>query len=62
MLMTELLPIVLRGILPENMRLTIVQLCAFLNAISQKIIDPDNLTKLPNDVVQCLVGFELIFP
>ena len=61
-LMTELLLIVLRGILPENVRLTIVKLCAFLNAISQKIIDPDNLTKLQNDVVQCLVGFEPIFP
>ena len=61
-LMTELLPIVLREILPENVQLTIVKLCAFLNAISQKIIDPDNLTKLQDDVVQCLIGFELIFP
>ena len=61
-LMTELLPIVLWGILPENMRLTIVKLCAFLNAISQKIINPDSLIKLQNDVVLCLVGFELIFP
>ena len=60
-LMTELLPIVLRGILTENVRLTIVKLCAFLNGISQKIIDPDNLTKLQNDVIQFLVGFELIF-
>ena len=51
-LTTEFLPTVLRGILPENVRLTIVKLCAFLNAISQKIIDPDNLTKLQNDVVQ----------
>jgi len=50
-LMTELLPIVLRGILSKNVRLTIVKLCAFLNAISQKIIDPDNLTKLQNDMV-----------
>ena len=50
-LMTELLPIVLRGILPENVQLTIMMLCAFLNEISQKIIDPDNLTKLQNDVV-----------
>ena len=33
-----------------------------LNAVSQKIIDPENLIKLQNDVVQCLVGFELIFP
>ena len=61
-LMTELLLLVFRGILPENVRLTIVKLCAFLNAISQKVIDPDNLIKLQNDVVQCVVGFELIFP
>jgi hypothetical protein len=61
-LMTKLLPLVLRGILPENIRLTIVKLCAFLNAISQKVIDPDNLIKLQNDVVQYLVGFDLIFP
>jgi hypothetical protein len=39
-----------------------MKLCAFLNAISQKVIDPDNLIKLQNDVVQCLVRFELIFP
>ena len=39
-LMTELLPVVLRGILPDNVWLTIVKICAFLNAVSQKIIDP----------------------
>ena len=61
-LMTELLLVVLRGILSDNVRLTIVKLCAFLNAVSQKVIDPDNLIKLQNNVVQCLVGFELIFP
>ena len=55
-LMTKLLPVVLRGILPDNIRLTIVKLCAFLNAVSQKVIDPDNLIK-QNDVVQFLVGF-----
>ena len=60
--MTELLPFVLREILPENVRLTIVKLCAFLNAISQKVIDPEKFIKLQNDVGQCLVGFELIFP
>src|SRR6185312_16393231 len=59
--MTELLPFVLREILPENVRLTIVKLCAILNAISHKVIDPEKLIKLQNDVGQCLVGFELIF-
>ena len=61
-LMTKLLPVVLRGILSDNVWLTIVKLCVFLNAVSQKVIDPDKLIKLQNDVVQCLVGFELIFP
>jgi len=60
-LLTQLLPVALRGILPKNVRLTIVKLCAFLNVISQKVIDPDNLIKMQNDVVQCLVAFELIF-
>nr|DAA02079.1 TPA_exp: transposase [Oryza sativa Indica Group] len=61
-LMTQLLPVVIRGILPDNVRATITKLCAFMNAISQKVIDPDRLAALQNDVVQCLVSFELIFP
>ena len=45
-LMTELHPLVLWGILLENVRLTIMKLCAFLNAVSQKVFDPDKLIKL----------------
>ena len=62
MLMTQLLPVALRGVLPENVRLSLVKLCAFLNAILQKAIDPSKLSKLQNNVVQCLVSFELLFP
>jgi hypothetical protein len=61
-LMTQLLPIALRGILPKNVRLHIVKLCAFLNAISQKVINLESLPRLQKDVVQCLVSFELLFP
>jgi hypothetical protein len=61
-LMTQLLPVALRGLLPENVRLPIVKLCAFLNAISQKVIDLAILPTLQKDVVQCLVSFELVFP
>ena len=60
--MTQLLPVALRGLLPENVRLAIVKLCAFLNAISQKVIDPEIIPRLQNDLVQCLVSFELVFP
>jgi hypothetical protein len=61
-ILTQFLLVALRGILPENVRLTIIKLCDFLNAISHKVIDPNNLKKLQNDVVQCLVDFELICP
>ena len=61
-LMTQLLLVALKGILPPNVHLVTVKLCAFLNAISQKAIDPTDLAKLQNDVVQCLVSFELVFP
>jgi hypothetical protein len=61
-LMTQLLPVALRGILSENERLAIVKLCAFLNEISQKAIGPNKLIKLQNDVVQYLVSFEMVFP
>jgi hypothetical protein len=52
----------LRGLLPENVRVPIVKLCSFLNAISQKVINPLTLKDLEKDVVQCLVSFELVFP
>ena len=35
-LMTQLIPVALRDILPTNVRATIIKLCAFLNTISQK--------------------------
>jgi hypothetical protein len=60
--MTQLLPVALRGLLLENVRLAIVKLCAFLNAISQKVINLEDLPRLQNDVVHCLVSFELMFP
>ena len=60
--MTQLVPVALRGLLPENARLAIVKICAFLNAISQKVINPQILPRLQNDVVQCLISFELVFP
>ena len=60
--MTQLLPVALMGILLEDVTLAIVKLCAFLNEISQKAIDPQKLIQPQNDVVQCLVSFEMVFP
>jgi len=61
-LMTQLLPVALRGILSPHVHLATVKLCAFHNAISHKAINLDELATLHNDIVQCLVSFELVFP
>jgi hypothetical protein len=60
--MMEILLVALRGILLDNVRATIIKLCAFLNAISQKAIYPMSLLKLQEDVVQSIVSLEMIFP
>jgi len=45
-LMTQLLPVVLRGILPAHLHLATIKLCAFLNAISHKAINLEQLATL----------------
>ena len=45
-LMMQLLPVALRGILPPHVRLATVKLYAFLNAISQKAINSVELATL----------------
>ena len=39
-----------------------MKIYAFLNAISHKAINLNELATLYNDVVQCIVSFELVFP
>jgi hypothetical protein len=61
-MMTQMLPIAIRGILPSKVRNPIIKLCSFFNAISQKAIDPTKLDKLQEDVVETLSQLEVLFP
>ena len=45
-MMTHMLPIVIRGIVSSKVRNPIIKMCSFFNAISQKAIDPTKLDKL----------------
>jgi hypothetical protein len=50
-LIGQFLPIAIGGILPVKIRDTIMKLCSFFNAISQKVVDPMKLTKLQDDLI-----------
>jgi hypothetical protein len=61
-LIRQFLPIAIRGIIPVKVRDTIMKLCLFFNAISQKVVDPMKLTKLQDDLILMMCNPETIFP
>ena len=54
-IMTQLLPVVLRGILPPKVHAPIIKLCSFFNMISKMVIDVSTLEQLQRDVPETLV-------
>ncbi|XP_066162198.1 uncharacterized protein [Oryza sativa Japonica Group] len=58
----KILPVAIRGILPPQVHHTIQRLCAFFNAIGQKIIDSEDLDGLQADIVRTLCHLEMYFP
>ena len=61
-LMQQLLPIAIRGILPKNVRHTISRLCSFFSSVCCKVIDPSKLDELQNEIVVILCELEMFIP
>ncbi|XP_040867221.1 uncharacterized protein [Glycine max] len=61
-LMQQLLPVAIRGTLPDKVRVAITHLCFLFNAICVKVIDPKQLDDLENEVVVVLCQMEMYFP
>ncbi|KAG2371826.1 uncharacterized protein HKW66_Vig0239470 [Vigna angularis] len=61
-LMQQLLPVAIRGILPKKVRLTITRLCSFFSSICSKVIDPTKLDELQNEIIIILCQLEMFFP
>ena len=58
-LMQQLLPVAIRGILHKNVRHTITRLCSFFSSICCKVIDPSKLDELQNEIVVILCELEM---
>ncbi|XP_071700321.1 uncharacterized protein [Rutidosis leptorrhynchoides] len=61
-LMTQMILIAIRGILPNRIRHTITKLCLFFNMIHSKVIDPDVLDEYQRDIILTLCELEMYFP
>lgn len=60
-MMQQLLPIAIRGVLPKHVRIVITRLCLFFNEICNKQIDVPKLEELQKEVVTTLCLLEKYF-
>ena len=61
-LMTSVLLVAIRNVLPVKIRETVMSLCFFFNAIEQKVIDDKLLTALDRQLHETLYLMEAFFP
>ncbi|XP_076946747.1 uncharacterized protein LOC143618403 [Bidens hawaiensis] len=61
-LMTHMIPIAIRGLLPDNIRHTITKLCLFFNKIHSKVVDPEELDEWQKEIIITLCELEMYFP
>ncbi|CAA7048867.1 unnamed protein product [Microthlaspi erraticum] len=61
-LMQQLLPIALRGLLPKGPRVAIVRLCAFFSHLCQRVIDREQILVMEAEIVETLCMLERFFP
>ncbi|XP_062080640.1 uncharacterized protein LOC133785417 [Humulus lupulus] len=61
-LMQQLLPVAIKGLMPLGPRDAIIRLCTFFNRICQRVLDRESIMALENDVIETLCLLEIFFP
>src|SRR6266498_20862 len=61
-MMTHMLPIAIRCIKPDYVKLVVLRLCHFFNAIAHKVIGPAELSALNIEIAEILCLLEMVFP
>ncbi|KAK3204369.1 hypothetical protein Dsin_018415 [Dipteronia sinensis] len=61
-LLQQLLPVALRGLLPKELRTAKFRLCAFYNELCQRVVDKNRLEALEDEVAETLCILERFFP
>ncbi|XP_056850720.1 uncharacterized protein LOC130500043 [Raphanus sativus] len=61
-LMQQLLPVAIRGLLRKGPRVAIFRLCAFFNLLCQRELDVEQLQRIETEIVETLCIFERFWP
>nr|GEW57322.1 hypothetical protein [Tanacetum cinerariifolium] len=60
-LLTQMISIAIRGLMPPQVRQTITKLCLFFNMIHSKVLDHEKLEELQRDIILILCQLEMYF-
>ncbi|XP_010431497.1 PREDICTED: uncharacterized protein LOC104715823 [Camelina sativa] len=61
-LLQNLLPVALRGLLPKGPRIAVIRLCNFFKRLCQRVLDPEKLISLEAECVETFCQLERYFP
>ncbi|KAK1614363.1 hypothetical protein QYE76_019880 [Lolium multiflorum] len=61
-MMTQILPVAIRGIMDDHVRATLTGLCNFFDVITRKSISVKKLARLQEEIVVILCEMEMYFP
>nr|GFB64315.1 hypothetical protein [Tanacetum cinerariifolium] len=61
-LLTQMIPIAIHGLMPPQVRQIITKLCLFLNMIHSIVLDHEKLEELQRDIILILCQLEMYFP
>lgn len=61
-LMQQLLPVALRGLLPDDVTSVLFDLCGYFRELNAKVLYRDQLEKLEERIIMTLCRIEMIFP
>jgi hypothetical protein len=62
MLIQQLLPLAIQGLLQLTVRTTVMQMCKVYRRICSKVYDPSQFQSLQNDVAESMAMLEMEFP
>jgi hypothetical protein len=61
-MMTQILPVAIRGIMDKHVRDTLIDVCNFFDVISRKSITLKKITRMQEEIVVILCELEMYFP
>ena len=61
-LLTQILLVAIRNLMDKDIRNTLIEIYDFFNQLRQKVVGPEELDHMQEDIARILSGLEIFFP